>query len=154
MEESRRAIALLKAVTIENSVVKVSHPYAAKSLDELTIQPGELVTVIEKNADGWWKGKNRASGELGWFPANHVIEEATPPDSVTEKAESPTDALRERITVLNEQNSELHSRLQHAGEQVRHMELESQHMSARVRMQGERIRELEDNLMKQSLLFV
>ena len=150
VEESRRTLALLKATTLESTVVKVSHPYVSKSVDELTIQPGEVLTVLEKNTDGWWKGRNQASGALGWLPANHVIEEeaaaaASPDDKAL------TETLHESIVVLKKENADLHLRLHHAGEQLRHMGLEGQHMDARVRMQDERIRELEEKLLNQSL---
>ena len=149
VEESRRTIALLTAVTIESTTVTVSHPYAANSIDELTIQPGETLTVMQKNTDGWWKGVNQTSGALGWFPANHVIEKAPDFSLDGTVSQSVEDEWRDKAVALEKENSDLQLRLKHAGEQIRHLVLEGQDMDARVRMQQTRIRELEAELMRQ-----
>ncbi|XP_033124893.1 cytoplasmic protein NCK2-like isoform X2 [Anneissia japonica] len=53
-----------------NAVVKF--PYDARQPDELTLQKGEAVHVLEKSGDGWWRGESE--GQCGWFPSNYVEE--------------------------------------------------------------------------------
>ncbi|VDN26781.1 unnamed protein product [Gongylonema pulchrum] len=38
---------------------------------------GDVVTVLEKSSDGWWKGKCRE--HTGWFPSNYIDE--SPPNT-------------------------------------------------------------------------
>lgn len=44
--------------------------YAANLNDELSLNPGDLITVHRKQADGWWIGECR--GRTGIFPATYV----------------------------------------------------------------------------------
>ena len=44
--------------------------YQADDEDELTFDPGEVITEIEQIDPGWWKGVAR--GKIGLFPANYV----------------------------------------------------------------------------------
>ena len=53
--------------------------YIAKRDDELGLEKGCELIVIEKEQDGWWRG--RCGNRIGWFPFNYVDEIAT----VTEK---------------------------------------------------------------------
>ena len=48
------------------------YDYQAEDEDELTFDPGELITQIDKFDEGWWKGTCR--GQEGVFPANYVEE--------------------------------------------------------------------------------
>ncbi|CAB3410319.1 unnamed protein product [Caenorhabditis bovis] len=47
--------------------------YQPQLEDELVLQKGEQVTVLEKSTDGWWKGE-ASNGTTGWFPSNYVEE--------------------------------------------------------------------------------
>lgn len=50
---------------------KVLHEYKAENSDELSLQPGDIVEVLNKEVDeGWWEGKLR--GATGVFPNNFV----------------------------------------------------------------------------------
>ncbi|KAI9317750.1 hypothetical protein BX666DRAFT_2154550 [Dichotomocladium elegans] len=63
--------------------VYVSHSFEAKESDEITINKGEIVQVIEKDdvyKDGWWRGRN-ARGEIGLFPVNYTS--STAPGTAT-----------------------------------------------------------------------
>lgn len=40
--------------------------------DELSLEKGDEVIVMEKEADGWWRG--RCGTRIGWFPFNYVEE--------------------------------------------------------------------------------
>lgn len=47
-------------------------PYQAQNEDELTLNEGDIVTIISKNCDdeGWWRGELK--GKSGLFPDNFV----------------------------------------------------------------------------------
>lgn len=46
--------------------------YASTREDELSLEKGDEVIVMEKEADGWWRG--RCGPKIGWFPFNYVEE--------------------------------------------------------------------------------
>ena len=72
-----------------NAVAKFN--YEGKQEDELSLRKGDNVIVMEKEADGWWRG--RCGARIGWFPFNYVEEheEPSPPD--TEQALSSKEKL-------------------------------------------------------------
>ncbi|XP_043289185.1 uncharacterized protein Nost [Venturia canescens] len=46
------------------------YQYSANLNDELSLTPGDLITIHEKQADGWWIGE--CAGRTGIFPATYV----------------------------------------------------------------------------------
>ena len=50
----------------------VLFPYTAQNEDELSLQEGQLITIITKDCEdkGWWKGE--IDGKVGVFPDNFV----------------------------------------------------------------------------------
>ncbi|XP_066252787.1 mitogen-activated protein kinase kinase kinase 11-like isoform X3 [Euwallacea similis] len=61
------------------------YDYAAQTEDELTLQKGEIVVILSKDAkisgdEGWWTG--RISEKVGIFPANFVIDSCETDSSV------------------------------------------------------------------------
>ena len=50
----------------------VLFPYTAQNEDELSLQEGQLITIITKDCEdkGWWKGES--NGKVGLFPDNFV----------------------------------------------------------------------------------
>eukprot|EP01135_Chromosphaera_perkinsii_P001858 Nk52_evm7s212 gene=Nk52_evmTU7s212 len=46
------------------------YDYDAQDTDELTIRAGDIITLVNKDNEGWWQGKLR--GKSGLFPANYV----------------------------------------------------------------------------------
>lgn len=63
--------------------------YTACQPDELSIQRGDRVCVLEKSSDGWWhgvllppEGSNSPATfqqqQTGWFPSNYVTMESAP----------------------------------------------------------------------------
>lgn len=46
------------------------YQYSANLNDELSLTPGDLITIQEKQADGWWIGE--CGGRTGIFPATYV----------------------------------------------------------------------------------
>lgn len=50
------------------------YKYTSTREDELSLEKGDEVIVMEKEADGWWRG--RCGPRIGWFPFNYVEEQA------------------------------------------------------------------------------
>ncbi|XP_049597579.1 SH3 and PX domain-containing protein 2B isoform X6 [Syngnathus scovelli] len=48
----------------------VIYPYAARDEDEIDLERGMIVEVIQKNLEGWWK--IRYQGREGWAPASYL----------------------------------------------------------------------------------
>jgi len=46
------------------------HVFAAENGDELPFLKGDIIVVLEKNDDGWWKGD--LNGKIGMFPSNYT----------------------------------------------------------------------------------
>lgn len=51
---------------------KALYSYQAKLSDELSLQPGDIITVLKTADDGWWQGELR--GTIGMFPSTYVTE--------------------------------------------------------------------------------
>lgn len=49
------------------------YDYEPQSADEVELKENDNVMVLEKDASGWWKGKNERTGETGLFPASYVM---------------------------------------------------------------------------------
>ncbi len=62
------------------------YKYAAKRDDELGLEKGDHLVVLEKEQDGWWRG--RCGNKIGWFPFNYVeeIPQSTAVEQKVEKA--------------------------------------------------------------------
>lgn len=65
--------------SIESSVNRVLYPYAKQDADEVTINPGDLISLVTKDTgSGWTKIKNNTTGEMGLVPSSYVdIKEST-----------------------------------------------------------------------------
>lgn len=50
------------------------HPYDADRVDELTIQPGDVISVLYVDNKNWWMGE-LADGRQGYFPSNYVMDQ-------------------------------------------------------------------------------
>ncbi|XP_035194239.1 SH3 and PX domain-containing protein 2B isoform X1 [Oxyura jamaicensis] len=48
----------------------VIYPYTARDQDEMNLDKGAVVEVIQKNLEGWWK--IRYQGQEGWAPASYL----------------------------------------------------------------------------------
>lgn len=55
--------------------IKATYSYKATSEDELTINEGDIITILSE-AEGWMLGVNK-EGKQGLFPANHIKELST-----------------------------------------------------------------------------
>ena len=49
---------------------KVAFSYTAENEDELSLEPGQIVEIIEEEEEGWWRGS--LNGKQGVFPSNFV----------------------------------------------------------------------------------
>ena len=58
---------------------KALFDFVPENPQELRLSKGQVVAILEKSDNGWWKGRNQA-GEIGYFPGNRVeiIERRTP----------------------------------------------------------------------------
>lgn len=46
------------------------YPYSARDEDEIDLERGMIVEVVQKNLEGWWK--IRSQGREGWAPASYL----------------------------------------------------------------------------------
>ncbi|KAH8679896.1 myosin-1 [Tricladium varicosporioides] len=60
---------------------RVLYDFAGQSANEITLKTGDLVTVVQKENNGWWLAKT-TSGQQGWAPSAYLKEEAPPPPPV------------------------------------------------------------------------
>ena len=51
---------------------RVEYDYQPNQPDELLIHSGDIVNLIEKQDQDWWKGE--LNGVIGIFPASYVLE--------------------------------------------------------------------------------
>ena len=60
---------------------KVLYSYTAENEDELSIEEGQVIYILQKDLEdsGWWKGE--LNGKVGVFPDNFV--ELLPPEEVS-----------------------------------------------------------------------
>ena len=55
----------------EYTIVEVLYPYSAAEPNQISLNPTEKITVLEKDKSGWWIGK-RGNGDVGIFPSTYV----------------------------------------------------------------------------------
>ncbi|XP_043925041.1 SH3 and PX domain-containing protein 2B isoform X2 [Protopterus annectens] len=48
----------------------VIYPYSARDQDEINLERGNIVEIVQKNLEGWWK--IRYQGQEGWAPASYL----------------------------------------------------------------------------------
>ncbi|XP_033874350.3 intersectin-2 isoform X1 [Acipenser ruthenus] len=56
-------------------IVQVTTAYTATGSEQLSLSPGQLILILNKNPTGWWQGELQARGkkrQKGWFPGSHV----------------------------------------------------------------------------------
>ncbi|XP_010151884.1 PREDICTED: SH3 and PX domain-containing protein 2B, partial [Eurypyga helias] len=54
----------------EEEKYTVIYPYTARDQDEMNLDKGAVVEVIQKNLEGWWKIRHQ--GQEGWAPASYL----------------------------------------------------------------------------------
>ncbi|XP_077437608.1 sorbin and SH3 domain-containing protein 1 isoform X6 [Vanacampus margaritifer] len=55
-------------------IFQALYSYAPQNEDELELQEGDLVSVMEKCDDGWFVGTSKRTNQFGTFPGNYVKE--------------------------------------------------------------------------------
>ncbi|XP_028402163.1 vinexin-like isoform X2 [Dendronephthya gigantea] len=58
--------------SLDGEKFTVVFTYAPQNEDELELQEGDIVKVVEKCDDGWFVGISERTGEFGTFPGNYV----------------------------------------------------------------------------------
>jgi len=56
-------------------IASVIAQYTATGPEQLSLNPGQLISVRKRSDSGWWEGELQARGQkrrIGWFPANYV----------------------------------------------------------------------------------
>ena len=56
----------------ERKMVVVQFDYVANSPSELSLEAGDIIELMEKRSDGWWRGRCRE--KEGLFPSSFVVE--------------------------------------------------------------------------------
>lgn len=57
---------------VQTSKVKVRHLYTALNANELSISPGHILEILEKEEGGWWLCKDPQTDAIGWVPSTYV----------------------------------------------------------------------------------
>lgn len=70
-EKTKEAVEDAATAEEEGLQVKAKFKFEASSDDEVTILPGDVITIIEK-VEEWYIGVNTRTNEEGMFPANYV----------------------------------------------------------------------------------
>lgn len=68
-------------------LAKALFPYSPSADDELALNEGDVVSILDKFDDGWWKGE--VGGRQGVFPQNYVEMIPTPPTSAPPSSPPP-----------------------------------------------------------------
>uniref|UniRef100_A0A669CQ05 SH3 and PX domains 2B n=1 Tax=Oreochromis niloticus TaxID=8128 RepID=A0A669CQ05_ORENI len=101
----------------EEEKYSVIYPYSARDQDEIDLEKGMIVEVIQKNLEGWWK--IRYQGREGWAPASYLKKADTQKQSAGAPPHASTndlDGLSKQIqqnnaTRENRENSQKENRL-------------------------------------------
>ena len=63
-------MSLLFSTAASLEKVRAKYPFDATSEKQLSLKVGDVVTVVEKSASGWFKGE--CNGAVGMFPSNYT----------------------------------------------------------------------------------
>ncbi|KAI7906384.1 uncharacterized protein BX663DRAFT_427304 [Cokeromyces recurvatus] len=97
-------------------VVYTIHKFEAENPDEISINVGEKVIVLERDEgfnDGWWQGKNER-GEIGLFPITYTTNQLpiiTSPIALENKIDSLESTISKMKPPIQQKNSTQHSSL-------------------------------------------
>lgn len=94
------ALSTDKALEIKRLLPRVDkvvalYDFTPQQDDDLQLSQGDIIAVLEKPSDNWWKGTNTTTGTTGVFPANYVK-----PYVDSEDRDFDKEKLKERDRVL------------------------------------------------------
>ncbi|XP_072923766.1 SH3 and PX domain-containing protein 2B isoform X2 [Hemitrygon akajei] len=69
-DEAQDDLSIVSAKPGEEEIFVVVYPYSARDNDEIDLERGAVVEVIQKNLEGWWK--IRYQNREGWAPASYL----------------------------------------------------------------------------------
>ncbi|XP_043559734.1 SH3 and PX domain-containing protein 2B isoform X1 [Chiloscyllium plagiosum] len=69
-DEAQDDLSIVSAKPGEEENFVVIYPYSARDSDEIDLERGAVVEVIQKNLEGWWK--IRYKNQEGWAPASYL----------------------------------------------------------------------------------
>ncbi len=92
------------SLSLSKAIVK--HKYEAEKADELTLNVGTYVNVLEKFADGWWRvcTENDNPRLIGLYPSNYLKEEPQTPMPSKSNQHQQLSPSQLKVSVSNEQN--------------------------------------------------
>ncbi|KAJ1346308.1 hypothetical protein KIN20_001066 [Parelaphostrongylus tenuis] len=76
VQESRRSISLKPSQQLQHVITTFA--YSAAQDDELTLELGDIVEVLEEVEDGWSRGRQLRTNIIGMFPTNFVKPNVAP----------------------------------------------------------------------------
>lgn len=73
--------------------------FSSENDEEITFDPGDIITEIDTFDEGWWKGQS-PDGRFGMFPANYVelIEDSSEVSQQLEPPAAEVQVLRASFT--------------------------------------------------------
>ena len=80
-------------------LTRVRFAYDAKQTDEVTLNKADIVSILSKSEDGWWRV--RKGSDTGWYPSNYLEQDddndsaglyTQPPESYRNKRHGENDA--------------------------------------------------------------
>jgi septal ring factor EnvC (AmiA/AmiB activator) len=111
---------------------KVLFAYQAQQPDELTLQVGEIIAVVDKSDPDWWTGS--INGRSGAVPSNFVEllpaesgESKTDPSQAVKALEERAVTAEQQLRQLQQQLQEKEGQLKDAKEQAANAEAEREH---------------------------
>eukprot|EP00005_Dracoamoeba_jomungandri_P003193 CAMPEP_0174250884 /NCGR_PEP_ID=MMETSP0439-20130205/904_1 /TAXON_ID=0 /ORGANISM="Stereomyxa ramosa, Strain Chinc5" /LENGTH=271 /DNA_ID=CAMNT_0015331061 /DNA_START=83 /DNA_END=898 /DNA_ORIENTATION=+ len=86
----------------EGKLVRALYEYTAENEEQICLQVGDELTVLEEHEDGWWKGE--LNGKEGLFPANYVELKDEPQENpeLTDKEDKRRKAMEDNETLKNQ----------------------------------------------------
>jgi len=104
----------------EGGIYEAYADYTAKKDDELRLIKGDKYLISELYEDGWCKGKNLRTGDIGVCPSNHLHRYSCKQAVVENASATTVDASRlEMLKKMRQTLKENHARnLQHSNDQT------------------------------------
>jgi len=108
------------SLSLEGGIYEAYADYATKKDDEIRLIKGDKYLISELYEDGWCKGKNLRTGDIGVCPSNHLRRYSCKQAVVENASATTVDASRlEMLKKMRQTLKENHARnLQQSGDQT------------------------------------